>query len=291
MIVELLNGELDTCTPARIDRRAGVIQFAPSFFRKSSDQQRFILQHELGHYVLDTSDEYAADRYAADRMLDEDYGMRRTFTAMNQSLHDTGINDARRVVLFNYLARKDRNENGNAEMKTVDNMIYDADADRMFEIQYQEIPGDSGFVFTNNYIPNIDAPIAKIEESEFVNWCRFTGNPVIAVRMLPVFRAEKRRAWDNATQKQKNIKEVLAQLNSGQLSSQDATALISAIKGKGGAVSSYFNSGSDGSAADTTDAAKKSGSGIVVIVAVLAVVVLLAVLVKKRKIKNPFKKK
>jgi len=51
-------------TPARINRINGNLYLNKTFFQLPKNQQNFIIQHELGHYYLNTSNEILADNYA-----------------------------------------------------------------------------------------------------------------------------------------------------------------------------------------------------------------------------------
>lgn len=57
--------ELDVPTPARVHRPSGTVYINSSIFDKySAGEQKIILEHELGHYVLQTTSEEKADLYA-----------------------------------------------------------------------------------------------------------------------------------------------------------------------------------------------------------------------------------
>lgn len=51
-------------TPARINRRNGNLYLNTNFFALPKNQQKFIIEHELGHYYLNTSNEIKADNFA-----------------------------------------------------------------------------------------------------------------------------------------------------------------------------------------------------------------------------------
>ena len=54
----------DKVSVAAVHRPSGTMILSPSFFELPSLSQAFIVAHELGHYQLNTADEFKADRYA-----------------------------------------------------------------------------------------------------------------------------------------------------------------------------------------------------------------------------------
>lgn len=68
-------------TPAAIDRLQGILYINPTTFDQLTPfQQKFIVEHEMGHYLLNTSDEIAADAYAFDKLAGTE------FQSLKQSL-------------------------------------------------------------------------------------------------------------------------------------------------------------------------------------------------------------
>lgn len=190
-----MSAEFPNGTPARVHRPTGTVELAPSFFRLSPDQRRFVLEHEIGHWRLDTRDEYVADRYAADAMRNV-FGLKRTFRSLNDTLHATPQSDSRRVALFNYLADIDNRENGN-DMKTIGDAVYCPNTDTIRECRAVEFVGD-GFTFTNNFIePDFSVPAHPVEVAEFCQWCSYMGVPC-NISTLSEYRKAKSDAWSNA---------------------------------------------------------------------------------------------
>ena len=153
-------------TPARVHRPTGTVYLTPLFYAKYTPiQQRFIILHELGHYVKQTTDESEADRFAADILLNLD-GYKATFRALNNSLHSGNENDARRINLFNYLKKKDMNAleqngviNGKKEYQNV---------------SFERFETPEGCVFTNDYIGSGEE-IEELEIADYLNFCDFYG--------------------------------------------------------------------------------------------------------------------
>lgn len=64
--------------PARTDMQNGIIEINRQAFNLLPEYtRRFVIQHEIGHYVLQTLDERKADDYALSQMaLKEPYSLR-----------------------------------------------------------------------------------------------------------------------------------------------------------------------------------------------------------------------
>ena len=61
-------------TPAAVNRESGTLFINPRlYFKLTRFQQRFVRLHEIGHFVLDTDSEEAADAYAFDRLAGTEY--------------------------------------------------------------------------------------------------------------------------------------------------------------------------------------------------------------------------
>jgi len=55
---------------ARVNRQTGVLYLNPDIWeRLTPDEREFVLLHENGHLVLQTADEYRANRYAVSKFL------------------------------------------------------------------------------------------------------------------------------------------------------------------------------------------------------------------------------
>lgn len=61
-------------TPAAVDRQAHVLYINPRLYHALTEfQKKFVKQHEYGHYVLNTEDEFKADAYAFDKLAGTEY--------------------------------------------------------------------------------------------------------------------------------------------------------------------------------------------------------------------------
>jgi hypothetical protein len=57
-------------TPAKVNRFTGIIKLNPDkWFKIAKPFRKFIIQHEKGHYYLNTSDELLADSFASEHFL------------------------------------------------------------------------------------------------------------------------------------------------------------------------------------------------------------------------------
>lgn len=160
-----LDRNFENGTPARVHRPTGTVYLTPRFYEKYTPiQQRFIILHELGHYVKQTTDESEADRFAADILLNLD-GYKATFRALNSSLHGGVENDKRRINLFNYL--KQRDMDGLDANAVINN-------DREYDnVSFEYFEDANGCGFTNDYIGTGD--IEELEIADYLNFCDFYG--------------------------------------------------------------------------------------------------------------------
>ena len=175
MKIVKVNHEFENSTPARVHRPTGTIFLAPSFFAKPEIEQEFILNHEIGHYLLQTKDEEKADEYACTQLIDK-YGIKATFRALNNSLFNTNASDKRRVALFNKLVLYDKLKNKNNMNTLKYEQVYDNYTDSMIDVDFSGFEDGNGFHYTNDYVcENPNAPIQELEATDYVNWCRFYG--------------------------------------------------------------------------------------------------------------------
>jgi len=118
--------------PASVDREKGVMYInRPVFERYDGLTQKFIMYHEEGHYVLGTTDEFEADKYAFDKILSEDPNttLRGLVETLEKSLSMVSAQDKQRLKLqlsralfvdwnkFNNIAAKD-------SLKEINSMTY-----------------------------------------------------------------------------------------------------------------------------------------------------------------------
>lgn len=227
--------EFDNGTPARVDRERGVIELAPSFFKKTEDEQSFILLHEVGHYLKRTKNEDEADRYAAES-LSQRIGFRRTADAANRSMHDTPQNDKRREKIFNFLADKDRKNGNNIMDLNIKDMVCTDDG-RMVEVK-DGFTNEDGFTYINNIIS--EGEISDLELTDYMNFCKFYGLPLCADAVI-VFRESKQEDLSNFSLKSQKRRDAEAeetrlrqQLERGLISQETYDNLMAGIDTRSG---------------------------------------------------------
>lgn len=92
---------LPDSTPASTDRKAGIIYLNERTFNNySEEQQRFIILHEIGHIINDSSNEIAADHYAYYKYLESGEDLKAPLQALEKAL---GKNHSRALAQTNRL--------------------------------------------------------------------------------------------------------------------------------------------------------------------------------------------
>lgn len=291
-----LDRNFENGTPARVHRPTGTVYLTPRFYAKYTPiQQRFIILHELGHYVKQTTDETEADKFAADILLNLD-GYKATFRALNDSLHGGSVNDKRRIDLFNYLKQKDIMNGLDNNAVINNNREYD-------NVSFEYFEDENGCGFTNDYIGTGD--IEELEIADYLNFCDYYGyeysdmskgeyrqqkrDAKIAKRKakndLKQSRADARRTRAEAKMQKANAKLELAKqgISTG---SSIGNALSSVADTVGG----WFgkkNSGDEGGVYVDDSSASGTSSKLPLIiggaVAIVVVVIIIVVVAKKSK--------
>lgn len=183
MKVVLIDREFENGTPARVHRPSGTIFLPPSFFDHTEDEQKMILMHEVGHHVLQTSNESEADKFAAEQLVDE-LGSKRTFRALNNSLFMSPSSDARRINLFNHLKVREMN------MSNYDiNVLGNYSPDDLLGFYDEE----SGYFYKNGIVGEDFDEMCPEEATDFVNWCNYMGVECSDMTKKE-YRAQKRQA-------------------------------------------------------------------------------------------------
>ncbi len=102
---------------AVVNRSTGIIMVnAPLFAGYTPFEQRFILLHEEGHYVLDTDCEFTADAYAFDRLAGTEFrSLRQLVATLERTLPFTTREHRERVNAQLRRALKWDYEHGNRE--------------------------------------------------------------------------------------------------------------------------------------------------------------------------------
>jgi hypothetical protein len=76
-------------TPARVNRVTGALYINTEVFNKLPvEHQTFVLLHEEGHVVLNSTDEYAVDSYAFDKYVQLGYSLKQAVMALTSVLNN-----------------------------------------------------------------------------------------------------------------------------------------------------------------------------------------------------------
>ena len=283
-------------TPARVHRPTGTVFLTPKFYEMyTPTQQRFIILHEMGHYVNQTRDESEADRFAADILLNLE-GYKATFRALNDSLHSGDVNDARRENLFNYLKERD--------MKGLDRNAVISGKKEYRRVNYESFEDPNGCVFTNDYIG--DGEIDELEIADYLNFCDFYGleysdmskgeyrqqkrDAKIAAKKAKTdakqSKADARRTKAEAKMQKANAKMELAKqgISSG-------AEFAKGLSGIGNKIAGIFGKGGDDAEVSDGGTYVESGSssklpliiGGVAVVVVVAIIIIVVLKKKKKK--------
>lgn len=298
MQIVSLSKNFENGTPARVHRPTGTVYLTPLFYQKYTPiQQHFIILHELGHYVKQTTDESEADRFAADILLNLD-GYKATFRALNNSLHAGAENDKRRIDLFNYLKTRDMNGlDSNAVINN--NREYD-------NVSFESFEDENGCVFTNDYIGTGD--IEELEIADYLNFCDFYGyeysdmskgeyrrqkrDAKIAERKakndLKQSRADARR-----TKAEARMEKARAKMELAKQGISAGSSIGNALSSVADTVGGWFGKKNGGDAGDVyTDAGSGAGTSgassklpliIGAVAAVVVVAVIIIIIAKKKK--------
>ena len=99
--------------PARISLRTGVLEINEQAFAMLPEAaQRFVIQHEIGHYALQTYDEHRADEYALKKLA-----LKRPNSLWNaiQTVRMIARDDPKREHAIEYKALKIAADDGSTE--------------------------------------------------------------------------------------------------------------------------------------------------------------------------------
>lgn len=95
---------------AAINRKTGVLYINPlKFFTLSPTHQKFLLYHELGHFVQNTKSEILADRYAMERFFREGGALSDALKAMSKILSENNkAHQIRMNAIYKYAKEFDK---------------------------------------------------------------------------------------------------------------------------------------------------------------------------------------
>lgn len=89
-------------TPARVNRDTGTVYISSWHFKQMNPvQRRFVLYHELAHYLFKTKNEQMADEYAFMRMIKEGYNINDIVYTVKSLLNNTKAHYGRKINIIN----------------------------------------------------------------------------------------------------------------------------------------------------------------------------------------------
>ena len=101
-------------TPARTNRRTGVIYFSKWHFNKMNlIFKKFIMYHEIAHYLFQTKDEQLCDEFATQVLLKEGVRLKKILNSLTQNLSNSKNHHGRKLNILNQLRIYDYLENNN----------------------------------------------------------------------------------------------------------------------------------------------------------------------------------
>ncbi len=104
-------------TPARTNRRTGEIFISEWHFKKLDKvYQKFIVFHEMAHYLFQTKDEQFCDEFAVEMLLKEDYKIKKILKSVTTTLSNSNAHYGRKLNVFNLLRIHDFIDNNNTNV-------------------------------------------------------------------------------------------------------------------------------------------------------------------------------
>ena len=105
-------------TPARVNRRTGEMYISMKHMQALPKEHRlFIMLHEMGHVVLQSTDEARVDDWAFKQYADMGYSLKASVKALTRVLNDENPEHAWRMYLQLERAKEyDRENNGNTNI-------------------------------------------------------------------------------------------------------------------------------------------------------------------------------
>jgi LPXTG-motif cell wall-anchored protein len=137
-------------TPARVNHKTGYIFVSKAHFDKLEPVYReFVLAHEEGHLVLNTSNEEAADQYAVNKLLKKGYPLSKIMQSLTRVLnYDKPGHYGRTLNVFSLLAHHDIVNNKNKKLL---NILNQYDMVTPVENMYLDDIYTSSFVEENEF--------------------------------------------------------------------------------------------------------------------------------------------
>ncbi|MGZ3999149.1 MAG: hypothetical protein ACXVIY_00900 [Mucilaginibacter sp.] len=117
-ITDIVKVEDLVTTPAKVNRRTGVMYISLAHFRQMPYEHcLFVMLHEKGHVVQQTTDEVAADTWAFNEYAKMGYSLNESVKALTRVLDDQNPEHYWRMYLQLERAKNfDREVNGNTKV-------------------------------------------------------------------------------------------------------------------------------------------------------------------------------
>ncbi len=104
-------------TPARTNRKTGNIYVSMWHFNQLDEiYQKFIVYHEMAHFLFQTKDEEFCDEFAMNKMLREGYKLKDILHSVTRTLSNTKAHYGRKYNILQHLRIYDYLENNNTNV-------------------------------------------------------------------------------------------------------------------------------------------------------------------------------
>ncbi len=101
-------------TPARVNRNTGDIYISAWHFKQINPvYQKFILYHEMAHFLFKTKSENMADEFAMMKMIKEGYSLKDIVKSITHVLSQTRAHHGRKLNILNHIRIYDYLYNNN----------------------------------------------------------------------------------------------------------------------------------------------------------------------------------
>lgn len=207
---------LDTNTPARVHRPSGTIFINGAVWNNfNDDEKKIIIEHEIGHYQLQTADELEADNYALEKNAGKfDQSLRTSVNLLHRALDlSKEQNQIRFLANAKHAIEIDQKKFGNKNLdsviqlinemypkeQTVENYILKRKDEFLFHKGIASLSGLSSEIIDNLFaefvvLPDILAVVGGIDliESQKNNFFGTIFSAAVGV-VSSVFKQEKGR--------------------------------------------------------------------------------------------------
>ncbi len=105
-------------TPARTNRKTGVIYISEWHFKRMKNEvfKKFVIYHEMAHFLFKTKNEQMCDEFATQVLLRQGVRMKKILHAITDTLSGSQSHYGRKVNILNLLRIKDYLDNNNVKV-------------------------------------------------------------------------------------------------------------------------------------------------------------------------------